>query len=531
MARDLHVSVVISIFVRMRTHLLLIPMLAVGFFSSAQDASSGRAAYTQVETTLSNWDPVRGPWLANSLSSMADNQSIPDRNFPERFTPYQMLSMVPSTTRSEVLKIASDARNNGGDRAFWSDITRYVSSPNCQSSSGRTYGDPHLVSFDGARNSFQTVGEFVLTKSDNGEMEVQTRQKPQSDDFSLNTAVAMNVAGDRVCMYASDFPDGDYSTPLRLNGMPIRMDASTYMLAHGGTIKKVGSEYTFYWPTGESVTAQMNRSGSMEFINVTVKVHDCSEGNYQGLLGNSNGSTRDDYAMAGNSPIVWGSNDDYAQRKRQEYMAKDFAEMHRISQAGSLFDYMAGKNTLSYTDRSFPRVYRDFSDLSDRQMSRARKHCEGMNIDSRDMQGCIYDQAYLGISGSPAPVVPDPVKGTVLRPTEGRIQNVNPPKPIPTVRPETPELTSGNSSGSATGQSVQNGSTPEIRTPKTESGSGSVAPISTPPPAPKIKAQPRPEPVPAPRPPAPAPKVPTPAPKAPAPGPKPPASTPRIGKG
>ena len=64
----------------------------------------------------------------------------------------------------------------------------------------RTYGDPHLVTYDGERIAFQAVGEFVLTKADDSRFEVQTRQRAVQDDFSVNTAVAMNINGDRVAM-------------------------------------------------------------------------------------------------------------------------------------------------------------------------------------------------------------------------------------------------------------------------------------------------------------------------------------------
>jgi hypothetical protein len=54
-----------------------------------------------------------------------------------------------------------------------------------------SYGDPHLITFDGYRYSFQTVGEFILAKSSDRVFEVQTRQSPVNRSLSLNSAVAM----------------------------------------------------------------------------------------------------------------------------------------------------------------------------------------------------------------------------------------------------------------------------------------------------------------------------------------------------
>lgn len=505
----------------MKTHYFIATLLLIGFSfgSLAQEKVSNRNDYAQVEQQLKDWDPVRGPWLTSSLESMSNDQPIPDRNFPERLTPHQMLGLVPYQTRSNVLRIANDARANGEDQLFWSDITRYVSAPNCQSSTGRTYGDPHLVSFDGARNSFQTVGEFVLTKSDNDEMEVQTRQRPMGDDFSLNTAVAMNVAGDRVCIYSRDYPDGNYSTPIRIDGRAVTLNGSTYFLPNGGTIKKLNNEFVVYWPSGETVQVQMRNSRNFDFMNVTVNVHDCSNGNFSGLLGNANGASRDDFVSSGVSPVGWGREDtDYLNRQRQAFMAKDFAEYHRVQPLNSLFDYMVGFNTDSYTDRSYPRVYRDFNDLNKRKLERSRRYCEQQGIDRRDIQGCIYDNAYLGINASPEPVVPNPANGTVLRPTDGRTINTNPsrpkPKPGPVTKPTSPRSDNSNSGrGTSSSESSPRPSTPTTRpsnpTPKPR-------PVTTPRPTPRPAPTPRPTPKPKPKP-TPVPR-PTPKPK-PAPRP------------
>ncbi|NJL85939.1 MAG: hypothetical protein HC886_08105 [Leptolyngbyaceae cyanobacterium SM1_1_3] len=72
----------------------------------------------------------------------------------------------------------------------------------------RSYGDPHIQTYDGLHYSFQTVGEFILSKSRDSSFEVQTRQGRVRDNngLSLNTAVAMNVCGHRVAVYIED-PD------------------------------------------------------------------------------------------------------------------------------------------------------------------------------------------------------------------------------------------------------------------------------------------------------------------------------------
>ena len=403
--------------------------------------------YEPIKEQLQNWDPVRGDWLASSLESMAFSEPIPGRPFPESFTPHQMLSMVPKKTRQMISNISTN-QSSSENSSQWNSISRFASAATCSPTSGRSYGDPHLVSFDGERFSFQTVGEFVMAKSASQNMEVQVRQEAQGNDFSLNTGVAMNVGGDRLAIYSKSYPDADYSTPVRLNGLSVNMTGKTYFLPHGGTIKKSNGTYTVYFPSGEVVTTKIRGNGGSNFMDVSVQVSPCVTNDYQGLLGNANGSQRDDFDVPGRispSISVFGSDDSYFKRERQAYIAKDFADVHRVSQMTSLFDYSPGSSTLSYTDRSYPRVYRDLSDLSDSRIERARRKCRSMGVFAGDMNGCVYDNAYLNIPPSRPPVVSNPCDGVVLRPITASTDapvNVNPtsprppkPNPVPTDKP------------------------------------------------------------------------------------------------
>jgi hypothetical protein len=399
--------------------------LVISLNSLAQRSPEESSSVSAISLELSQWDDVRGPWLAKSIEALSKNEPTPDRNFPENFTPHQMMKLVPAASRNRLMSMSRQNLNN--DRVFHQ-LRIVVSSVSCARVRGRSYGDPHLVSFDGARYSFQTVGEFVMTKSNDSQMEVQTRQRPQRQDFSLNTAVAMNVAGDRVCIYASDYPDGDYSTPLRLNGSPVRMTGRTYYLSHGGTIKKEGNRYTVHWPTGEKLNAEIRRSGNMDFLNLAVEVMPCSRFGYDGLMGNANGSEYDDYRGSHfsrgipNDPF---GNQRYGSKERQAYIARQFADQYRITQFNSLFDYRPGATTETYTDRSFPRVFHDMDDLNPRTLARSRRNCEQIGISGRDLQGCIYDNAYLGIEPAAEPIFNEPTDGVELRPVTKPILNDN----------------------------------------------------------------------------------------------------------
>lgn len=412
--------------------------IAVGTFAQEVESRVAPSAFQNVRNELKVWDPVRGPWLASSMEAMAMHQRIPDRTFPENFTPYQLMSLVPSDTRANILRFGKEQEQRG-DASFWASVNQFVESPNCGTTRARSYGDPHIVSYDGARYSFQTVGEFVLTKSENGHMEVQTRQRAMSDEFSLNTAVAMNVAGDKVSIYARDYPDAAYSTPVRLNGAPLHLNASTYFLDNGGTIRKSGNEFVIDWPSGESVLVKMQQTRNFDFMNVTVQIPNCRSGSYTGVLGNANGRERDDFNAGTVSPpfASRSGNDGYWQREQQAYMAKQFADVHRVQQMNSLFDYPPGLTTESFTDRTYPRVYPTMDDFNQRKYERSRRYCQSQGVGNRDLEGCAYDHMALGIDAEPERVIQNPAEGTVLRPVEESRPNVNPtrPKTDPVVRP------------------------------------------------------------------------------------------------
>ena len=393
-----------------------------------------------VRKELVSWDPVRGEWLSSSLVAMTKNEPIPDRMFPEDFTPLEMLKVVPASTRNAIAETATSQSNNNtttaADRQSWTQVSSVLERANCKPVMGRTYGDPHLSSFDGASYSFQTVGEFVLVKSTSGNMEVQTRQRAQTEDISLNTAVAMNVAGDRFCVYAQEKPDGNTSTPIRLNGEALYVDELTYYLPHGGTVRKSGrNNYLVTWPTGETANVDI-RNGAFSFINVSVQVFPCAD-TYEGILGNANGRSSDDFDTRGNSSrpenlafhTFGNTNDPAAQSMEREYLAwmsKDFARSWRVDQPTSLFDYGFGQSTLTYTDESFPRVHHTLADLSPDQRDRARRNCERNGVSAIDMNGCIYDQGFVNIPPSPRPEIVDRTVAYNVTPITKPVPNVNP---------------------------------------------------------------------------------------------------------
>ena len=445
----------------------------------AQDSDFNQE-YEPIKKSLNAWDPVRGAWLSEALPAVINQQQIPVRTFPENVTPAEMLALVPEDTRSQIATTTNNLEASSTNTAFWSDMNSMVQSASCSRSQGRSYGDPHLISFDGERFSFQTVGEFVLAKKNDSRMEVQTRQRPIQDDFSLNTAVAMDVNGDRVCLYARDFPDNFTDNPLRVNGQPVEVIGGHYFLPNGGVINQSGNSFVIDWPTGESVNARSGRSGGMPFYNVSVNIINCESDRFTGVLGNADGIGRNDFdGSAWQTPgNIFASTNDEWERTRAVFVARDFADQHRVTQATSLFDYSAGQSTFTFTDRSYPRVVRTVNDLNPSQRARAQRACQDAGISGADMNGCIYDNAYLNIVPCPAPPIRTPIDPETVKPVRPTVNtNPEPPvrEPIKTVAPgRTPTGTTGTTRPVKTDAAKdidvrdENTNTPAPRTPSEE---------------------------------------------------------------
>jgi hypothetical protein len=366
----------------------------------------------------------------------------------------------------------------------------------------------------------------------------------------------MNVGGDRVCLYAEDHPDGNTTTPVRLNGQPLNIGTKPYFLPNGGVITMSGGTYLVDWPTGESVTAKPGRTAGVSFYNVGVSVNTCTR-NYSGVLGNANGIRRDDFDAPGvSAPIRFfpSSNAGMArdiEKQRLNYLAKDFADLHRITQATSLFDYGMGQSTFSFTDRSFPRFHRSVRDLDQERRNRAIRNCERGGVLPADMNSCVYDNAYLDIPPCVAPTPPPAVDPGTITPVREPIVNDNPEPPVrtPSTRPtrtptpsegRTPIVKgeNGNETGTPTGTVKGNGAQP--KSPETTTPTTRPTPTSTRQPTTRPTPRPRPTPTPTSRPaPRPTPRPmtrpaprPTPRPTTrPTPKPRPSAPKPRSGRG
>jgi hypothetical protein len=253
----------------------------------------------------------------------------------------------------------------------------------CAANCAVTNGDPHVTTFDGRHVDFQAVGEFVALRSLDDSMQVQVRQRPfpDSSEVSVNTAVAMDVAGDRVGIYLRD---GDMT--VLVNGKPTQGDNAT--LPHTGTVTRTvvdGQPYlSVGWPDGSHARlTPIAAWGLALFLTVSAQRH----GRLTGLLGNDDGNPDNDLAPRGGQP--------FTNHPSPHDLYQVFGDSWRVTQAESIFDYGAGETTATFTDRRFPTRTLHPADLP--AHATAERICRQAGITSpQPLQDCTIDLALTG---------------------------------------------------------------------------------------------------------------------------------------
>lgn len=208
---------------------------------------------------------------------------------------------------------------------------------------GHGWGDVHLSTFDGKPYEFQTTGEFILVKSLIDDFQVQTRQEasPYWIGASVNTAFAINLGG-----YNINY-DIDLAQDQRLS-----IDGESYNLLSGetldlgiGQITRSGSQYTFTYAgldgiintnDDDLVTAFVYEdtiNTSRYYINIDVNPADYRFGLLQGLLGNGDGITSNDFALRDGTNLQLNP----GQWENNPIVHTTFADSWRVSQTESLF--------------------------------------------------------------------------------------------------------------------------------------------------------------------------------------------------
>jgi hypothetical protein len=276
---------------------------------------------------------------------------------------------------------------------------------------GTSYGDPHIITYDGYRYSFQTIGEYWLTAAIDGHFQVQARQGPIPDrPLSMNTAVAMRIGEHRLGIYAQGAPDG--TSTVWLDGRPFPLDEGPTTLSGGGLILRSGNRYQITWPTGETLQVSQTTLGGAAFLTLSPEVPR-QTGAYEGLLGNLNGNPEDDLQIRGGSVVP--TKNAYApvtqlvqglipapvplsqvQNAFFEQLYRQFGDSWRVAANASLFDYAPGQSTATFTQRDFPSQFPSLLGVAPAQIQEAARLCREAEVDEWMLEGCVFDVAATG---------------------------------------------------------------------------------------------------------------------------------------
>ncbi|NES17956.1 MAG: hypothetical protein F6K41_03295 [Symploca sp. SIO3E6] len=278
--------------------------------------------------------------------------------------------------------------------------------------SGRIFGDPHLLTFDRRRLSFQAVGEFIQAQTLDDQFEVQGRYKQAGENASLVNAVAIKLGQDRVGFYAGQ------NSQLRINGKLTTVEDNLLVLPGGGQIYRDNGTYVVVSPNGEGVKVQEVSAGDGSLI-VEVVMPETQRGQVKGLLGNFNGDSSDDIQTR--TGEVLPKNPNY------EQLYKEFGNSWRIHHRESLFDYAPGETTATFTNSSFPAKIVRTNDFSSNARAAAERTCQAAGVTEPELlEACIFDilvtrdNRFVQVSASVAQTLTSSIEAT---PDEGRIRD------------------------------------------------------------------------------------------------------------
>nr|WP_235194851.1 bluetail domain-containing putative surface protein [Microcystis aeruginosa] len=293
--------------------------------------------YTPSFLPLNTPSTLGGGWGFNGTDSVPGGTINAVDYIEQIYIPAASLNPLDSAYKVTIGgTLNSVSPNPGQDFSIFFSVTGVVGK-------GHGWGDVHLSTFDGKPYEFQTTGDFILVKSLIDDFQVQTRQEasPYWIGASVNTAFAINLGG-----YIINY-DIDLAQDQRLS-----IDGESYNLLSGetldlgiGQITRSGSQYTFTYAgldgiintnDDDLVTAFVYEdtiNTSRYYINIDVNPADYRFGLLQGLLGNGDGITSNDFALRDGTNLQLNP----GQWENNPIVRTTFADSWRVSQTESLF--------------------------------------------------------------------------------------------------------------------------------------------------------------------------------------------------
>ncbi len=243
-------------------------------------------------------------------------------------------------------------------------------------------GDPHLVSLDGLGYSFQSVGEYVLTKStvSGDPFEIQVRFVPYVAGATVVQQTATRVGSDRLTF------DATRSDTVRVNGLTADFSGGPLQLDGGVLFRDAPGQWRVVYDGGETLTVDRL---FLPYLTISFSPGSARTGDsLQGLWGDFDGDRTNDFQLADGTVL---------QRPLgQNTLYGVFANAWRVTDATSLLDYGTGESTGTYTSTVIPRTF-SISDLPADVIDRALEVVNAARITDPSLRDfAIYDYIVTG---------------------------------------------------------------------------------------------------------------------------------------
>ena len=224
---------------------------------------------------------------------------------------------------------------------------------------GQSYGDSHLITFDGTPYDFKASGEFVLARETDGPMEIQIRQVDITPELSVNQAVATRIENFTVMFDARD------ASPLTIDGVVVEMEDFTTREVANSLIGRQGNVYTVAYAGEDGILNdgddRMIVEVSDNFLNVRVEAGAERSSLFEGLLSDGDGNSLNDIMFADGQSVERPLNVDQ--------LYGQYLQDWRIDAADSLFTYDAGESPEFFASDVIPDSIDSINDLTDAQLA------------------------------------------------------------------------------------------------------------------------------------------------------------------